>query len=227
MTVFLQLGSLALEGFEVPGRVALGGAQSLAVHKLPGGVRVVDTMGRDDADLTWSGVISGGGASERARLLDAMRAAGDVISLSWDQFYYAVVVGHLKLEYCNPWWIEYSITCKVITDQAQASVGPVIVASNQIASDLQTAGAYVDVSVAASAAASAAGARPGTPAAALASVRLAAVQAQISQNITLAEQSLASADLATAVEACGHLAQFTCALGFVNRAAKNLTEALV
>jgi len=223
--VVLQLGGVTLEGFEVPGRVAFGGAQSLTVHKLPGGVRVIDAMGRDDADIGWSGVLSGVSAAGRAALLDAMRAGGGVQSLTWDQFFYSVVVASLQLNYTSPWWIEYRITCKVVLDEAQAGASTIVSASSEIAADLVSAGAYVDVT-AASAATSAAGAlTSGTAAAAAAGTSLSAVQAVISQGIAGAETGLGSSDLATAVSASGTLAQLCSAQAYVGRAVANLLEA--
>ena len=224
MTVLLQLGSLALEGFEVPGRIVFGGAQSLAVHKLPGGVRIVDTMGPDDIDLAWSGVISGGNASERARLLDVMRVAGEVQSLSWDQFTYSVLIGRLTLQYRNPWWIDYRIACKVVRDEAQAILPAVLSSADAIAVDLASAGAYVDVGDVSAATGAARGLGPGTPAVAAAESSLITMQTFIRQGIGMAEADLDSSELPAAVSACGLLASLTYAQGFVNRAARNFSD---
>ena len=202
----------------------LGGAQSLAVHKLPGGVRVVDAMGPDNADLAWSGVISGENAGERARLLDVMRVAGEVLPLSWNQFTYSVLIARLTLRYCNPWWIEYRIICKVLRDEAQRIAPVVLAAAAEVAADLVSASAYVDVTGASAATIAAQGSGPGSPAAAAAASNLIATQALIMQGIEGAEGGLGSSDLAGAVSACGALAQFTYAQGFINRAAKNFME---
>ena len=40
----LLLGSVQFADFELPTSITWGGAQSLAVHRLPGGVRVIDAM---------------------------------------------------------------------------------------------------------------------------------------------------------------------------------------
>jgi hypothetical protein len=226
MMVVLQLGPVTLQGFEVPGRVVFGGAQSLAVHKLPGGVRVIDAMGRDDADIAWSGVISGADASARAAMLDAMRAAGDVLPLNWDQFFYSVVIARLQLDYTSPWWIEYRITCKVLLDEAQADAALVVSAAGEIAADLASAGAYVDVTAAVAATSATGALTSGTAAAAGAAASLSAVQGTISQNIASAETGLAASDLATAVSASGTLAQLCSAQAYVGRAVANLAEAV-
>ena len=226
MMVVLQLGGVALEGFEVPGRVLLGGGQSLAVHQLPGGVRIIDAMGRDDADLAWSGVFSGSDASGRARLVDALRAAGGVLPLTWDEFYYSVIIADLTLAYRSPWWIEYQIRCKVLLDEAQSSRPVPLLAAGAIASDLAEAAAYVDAAAAVVATTAIGALTAGTAASAMASTSLSALQATISRGIANAEVGLESSDLATAVSSSGSLAVLTRAMGFVDRAIANVREAV-
>ena len=65
-----MLGPVVFRDFEVPERINLGGRQRLAVHMLPGGGRVVDAMGPDDAPIRWSGTFSGVDAAERVRMLE-------------------------------------------------------------------------------------------------------------------------------------------------------------
>jgi hypothetical protein len=225
MMVLLQLGGVTLQGFEVPGRVTFGGAQALAVHKLPGGVRIIDAMGRDDADLAWSGVMSGGDASDRAKLLDGMRAAGALLPLSWDQFFYSVIISKLKLDYCSPWWIYYEISCKVLEDEAQAEADILVSAASSIASDLASAGAYVDVSAAVSATSATGALTAGTQAAAAANLSLASLQNSIAGSIASAEVGLGSSNLASLVSASGTLAQLSSAQAYVGRAINNTSEA--
>ena len=59
MTTTVTLGGFAFQDFEVPERIPAGGEQMLAIHKLVGGRRVIDAMGRDDAALEWSGYFLG------------------------------------------------------------------------------------------------------------------------------------------------------------------------
>jgi hypothetical protein len=44
MSEYLLIGPVLLEAFELPARVAWGGRQRLAVHRLPGGRRVIDAL---------------------------------------------------------------------------------------------------------------------------------------------------------------------------------------
>ena len=98
------------------------GRQRLAVHGLPGGVRVIDALGRDDADIVWSGVFSGSDAAARARALDLMRAEGGFWPLTWDWFFYTVVIARFDADYTRSNWIPYRITCTVLRDETAAAV---------------------------------------------------------------------------------------------------------
>ena len=67
--IALLLGPVAFQDFELPANIGFGGEQRLAVHCLPGGARVIDVLGRDDAEITFSGIFSGSDATLRARTL--------------------------------------------------------------------------------------------------------------------------------------------------------------
>src|SRR3954469_21838480 len=95
----LLLGPILFQDFEMPERVRWGGAQRLSVHRLPGGARVIDALGRDDFDIAWSGVFSGDDATLRARGLDLMRAEGGVWPLTWNWFFYSVVIAVFQADY--------------------------------------------------------------------------------------------------------------------------------
>src|ERR1035438_3000846 len=110
----LLLGPILFRDFELPERVRWGGAQKLAVHRLPGGARVIDSLGRDDADIAWSGVFSGSDAALRAGTLDLIRAEGSSWPLTWDWFFYTVVIARFDADYTRPNWIPYRITCTVV-----------------------------------------------------------------------------------------------------------------
>lgn len=124
------LGPVQFSGIEVPARIPFGGQQRLAVHKLPGGARVIDAMGRDDADLAWSGYLEGPFAADRAIEIDQLRVAGQPITLSWDALSFTVVVMEFTPDYQRVNWIPYSIRCVVVTDNAaQSTQSPVPLAN--------------------------------------------------------------------------------------------------
>lgn len=114
MAVFLTLGPITFANFEIPEQINFGGAQSLSVKKLVGGQRVVDAMGRDDADISWSGLFQGATAEFRANYLDGLRVAGAPLPLSWSQHNYSVVIKEFSPVFNRFYWIPYSITCTVV-----------------------------------------------------------------------------------------------------------------
>jgi len=221
----LTLGSVAFDDFEIPGQLRFGGAQQLAVHKLIGGLRIVDAMGRDDAAVEWSGVFAGTDAGDRARLLDAMRATGQQQILAWDEFSYSVVIERLDLEYRNPWWIPYRITCTVVLDQAQDVVSYVPDLAESVLNDLTSASAFVDVTGALAATAVPDALTAGNADYAAASIALIDVSNAVSLTIQTAQQNLVSTDLATLVGAAGSLASACIAQGYVQRSLNNLDAA--
>jgi len=223
--VLLTLGPLTLEGFEVPSRVRFGGAQALAVHKLPGGVRVIDAMGRDDADLVWSGYFAGPSAGSRARLLDALRVAGAALPLSWDAFCYSVIISTADLDYQNPWWIGYRITCKVVADQAQGVQAVADDFGAAVLDDLASASGFFDLADASAALAAPGALSVGTQANLSAIASLTTASSGISANIAVAEAGLQGSDVAGLVASSQSLAQLCCAQGYVGRATTNLEDA--
>jgi hypothetical protein len=117
----VTLGSVTFTGQEVPEHIEIGGAQALTTHKLPGGARVVDAMGRDDIPLTWSGVMLGAGSEARMLSIDAIRVAGQPITLAFGTSSYTVVVSDFKGTYRRANFCEYTITCEVVQDNSASA----------------------------------------------------------------------------------------------------------
>jgi len=88
----LSLGGIVFDDFSTPTTMMGGGAQAMVTHKLPGGRRVIDTLGPDDADIVWDGQFYGDNAYDTALALDAMRAAGQVVPLSWGGQFRSVIL---------------------------------------------------------------------------------------------------------------------------------------
>ena len=225
MTDFLLLGPVTFDSFELPPRIGFGGAQRLAIHRLPGGARVIDAMGRDDAEIAWSGTFAGPDAADRARLLDLMRAQGAVLALAWDAFAYLVLIARFAAEYERPNWVPYRIACTVLQDQTQPAVAAAAPLAALLAGDLGAAAPAV--ATAAVAAVAAAGATtPGTEAYTAAVAAVGAAQAgSVAARAAAGAALLAAADPAVAAEAAGTLAQSADAQGFLGRAAANLAAA--
>jgi hypothetical protein len=101
-----------------------GGNQAMVVHKLPGGSRVIDTLGPDEADVVWRGQFYGNNAYSTALALDAMRAAGQVVSLTWGGQFRSVIVSNFIYRVRRmPVWVEYSIVCTVYQNPSLGVLG--------------------------------------------------------------------------------------------------------
>ena len=219
----LTLGPVAFAGFELPSSITLGGRQRLAVHKLPGGLRIIDALGADPADLAWSGIFTGPDAADRARILDALRVAGFELLLAWDAFLYTVVIESFQADYRSPWWIPYRLTCSVLRDEAATLVTAALSLAPAIAADLVAAGSFAVVAAAAVAAPGATTA--GTVPYAAATASLASTVSSLDGQVAAAEPGIQAADVPSAALACGRLAQLTAARAYTARAARNLAAA--
>lgn len=218
----LVLGSVTLDGLEIPGGLRFGGQQALAVHRLAGGGRVVDVLGPDDADVTWSGIISGPTAAARAQTLDAMRSAGGALPLMWDGFFYTVVIRRLALSFANPWWIPYVIGCTVVADPAQTPTVNDLGGATAILGDLAEAAGFAGVQAAVAAVGQPGALTAGTAAYAGAATSVNAASQGLGAQIAAAESALSGGELSSVVSAAGSLATATMAQGYVQRAAANL-----
>src|SRR5690242_7768407 len=137
--VALLLGPIALQDFEVPSGVNFGGRHRLAVHRLPSGRRIVDTLGRDEVDICFTGIFTGPDATLRARGIDEMRVAGIALPLTWDVFFYTVLIAEFFADYCNGSWIPYWIRCTVLQDEASSLVQVAISLASTVVGDVTTA----------------------------------------------------------------------------------------
>ncbi len=225
MADFLLLGPVTFRSFELPPRIGFGGAQRLTVHRLPGGARVIDAMGPDDAAIAWSGAFSGSDAADRARALDVLRADGQPLSLAWDAFAYLVVIAQFEASYERPNWVPYRIACTVLADQTQVAAALATPLATTVAADL-TAAVAVNTAAAAAALVAAGATTLGTAAygaavAAVGAAQIAASSGRTSAGATL----LAAEDPVSAAAAAGQLAQLADANGFLSRASANLANA--
>lgn len=141
----LKLGDFVFSGTEIPEAIPFGGDQAMVVHRLVGGRRVIDAMGRDDAPLEWSGVLFGAEALERARYLDWLRVSGRELDLSWSELSHRVVIRSFRARYLLANNIPYSITCEVV-EQTSSPVtdAPPAGVDVFIAQDLQEAKRLAD-----------------------------------------------------------------------------------
>lgn len=140
MATSLSLGDVLFADLEIPDHIAFGGDQSLVVHKMVGGTRQIDAMGRDDMPLNWTGTFMGQSALARALYLDAQRIAGVSLPLVWSELFYDVVIQRFEADFQREWMIPYRITCVVVANHAQPQTslaGPSI--NDLINTDLSSA----------------------------------------------------------------------------------------
>ena len=233
MSGTLWLGPLALQGFELPEGITWGGRQHLAVHHLPGGARVIDALGRDDAPITWRGVFAGEDAATRARLVDLVRADGSVWPLSWAGFFYSVVVSVFQADFARPNWIPYRIACTVLRDEAEAVVAAGLGLTADALGDLAAAAGFgaVDLAGPLAALGDPAATRFGTASYGVATLALEGAAGAIDGGLAVAGAALGAASpagatgLMAATDAAGQAAALAGARGYVRRAQGNLLQA--
>jgi hypothetical protein len=241
--VALLLGPIAFRNFEVPASINIGGAQRLAIHRLPGGARVIDALGRDDSDISFSGTFSGPDATLRARSIDEIRAAGLFMPLTWDVFFYSVIINKFEADYRSGWWIPYRISCTIVCAGASSVVASVISLADDALSDVTTACNFatvvgVDLSDTQSALGMPDAAVKGTATYSSTLATLACASALVGTGIAQAEVTFANASwpadgeipsaagtLDGIVLAAQQICSLTVAQAYVGRAAINLANA--
>lgn len=135
----LILGPVVFEQFEVPEEINFGGWQSVAVHRLAGGGRIIDALGPDEPEICFAGVFSGPNSVTRARSLDVLRRTGEPVPLIWDSFYYTVLVRQFAAMYTSATWIPYNVSCAVVRDEAAGLLAAAVELSATVLGDVVTA----------------------------------------------------------------------------------------
>ncbi len=142
LTLTGSFGTVIFTDYAIPEKITYGGEQALAVHDLIGGVRIVDTLGRRDDPLEWSGLLFGPLAMGTATMLNKIRVTGEQVTLSWSSLKYLVVIRSFRPTFERQWQIGYSIKCEVVQDLTGLPSSQVKPASLDAAvkSDAATAG---------------------------------------------------------------------------------------
>lgn len=141
-TDHLVLGPFEFTDFSPPSKMPGGGKHAMHVHKLPGGSRVIDMLGPDDADISWSGTFWMNDAYGQALQLDGMRSAGLPLPLMWGGQFYLVVIADFKYEVQRmPQCVHYHISCVVASNPMTGVGGFVASIGSLVGADLGAAGA--------------------------------------------------------------------------------------
>ncbi len=241
--VVLLLGPIVFQDFELPPAINFGGRQRLALHRLPGGSRVIDTLGRDDAQISFAGIFTGPDATLRARSVDALRVVGMALPLTWDVLFYTVLISDFRADYRNGWWIPYRIVCTVVQDEASALLQPSVSLATAVLADIGTgtgfaSSAGMDLSPLQTALGAPGATIRGTEAYTAVLSCLSDTQSSIATSIGAANATLAGISVAepgsaqvgvtnllAATDATGQLSSLVSADAYVRRTAANLANA--
>jgi hypothetical protein len=133
----LTLGPIRFSGLAKPQAIPIGGRQEIAVHKLPGGARVLDVMGPDNAEICWTGYLDESNSSAIAQAIDALRQSAQVLTLAWDIFSYQVIISEFLCSITHiP--MPYRITCTVLTSNDQLTISAPVSLLLQVNADLSS-----------------------------------------------------------------------------------------
>lgn len=119
----VTLGSFTFNDTEVPQKIPYGGQQILAVQKMIGGARQINTLGADPRDIEWSGTMRSADRAERAATLVQMMMSGQTIPLLWGNEYLQVVIRSFQ-PVTEAFFITYTITCCVVRDYTNGIASP-------------------------------------------------------------------------------------------------------
>jgi hypothetical protein len=120
----VSIGNIILEDWEIPEKVTWGGSQRMTVHKLVGGTRYIDTMGPDNAEVSWSGKFLSQDASFRADQLDIIRKSGQVVDVVFAGRYYSGVVSQFTAQQITQFLLDYQVSITILADESAVSPPP-------------------------------------------------------------------------------------------------------
>lgn len=112
----VTLGGIQLTIWQTPSRIAMPSTQMVNKHIMVGGARQIDSMGPDPEVLAWKGHSRGIYAGTNMAALKALCNSGATVPLTWNAFFYMVVVSAFIPIYMRPNEWEYDICCEVVTD---------------------------------------------------------------------------------------------------------------
>jgi hypothetical protein len=129
----LTIGGVAFLSEEHPSELEFPLAQVLAVHVNVGGSRVLQELGPNPEDVTWTGLLFAGNVSDRLAALKAMQVAAQPVTLSYLDQSYSVLIRKFTPKYLHRYRAQYSITVSVVADlSGQYSNTPPSSIDNQV-----------------------------------------------------------------------------------------------
>lgn len=111
------LGGIELKTFEKPDEVPLGGQQTLAINRFPGGDASIQNMGPQYRPITWTGIFIGPDAYDRMIRIGNMRTAGKQIIFETEKYSLPVVISEFLPDHKTNTRIPFSITLERVISQ--------------------------------------------------------------------------------------------------------------
>lgn len=112
----VSLDEFSFANFEIPETISLGGSQHTTVHELPGGNRIIHTMGGSDREIAWRGVFLSADALTRASTLDQKRIAGKAVVLKTLNLTKNCIISSFTFDPKQNNNVPYSISLTVISN---------------------------------------------------------------------------------------------------------------
>ncbi|AIG27415.1 LysM domain-containing protein [Brevibacillus laterosporus] len=111
------LGGIELKTFEKPDAIPLGGQQTLAINRFPGGDVSIQNMGPQYRPITWTGIFIGPDAYDRMIRIGNMRTAGKPITFETEKYSFPVVISEFLPDHRTNRRIPFSITLERVISQ--------------------------------------------------------------------------------------------------------------
>lgn len=136
----VTLGGFTFADFEIPDEISVPTRQATKTHMRVGGKKTVDAMGAFVDPISWSGRFRGPDAESRRDDINALVLAGKPVSLTWGSRAFTVLIQAFTPSHRGNNEIPYSITCEVISDDADPNTSHHAVDPNEmIGSDVSAA----------------------------------------------------------------------------------------
>lgn len=109
----LIIGGFEFLDFEIPTSIAIPGRQKTVTHQMIGGKRIVDVLGVEYDPITWSGIFTGATTQARINVLEQMRDAGEIVTMTLDGYSFDVLITNFvstyEFVYRRPYQIELAV----------------------------------------------------------------------------------------------------------------------
>lgn len=109
----LILGGFEFLEFEIPTSIAIPGRQKTVIHQMIGGKRIIDVLGVEYDPIVWNGIFTDSTTQSRINVLERMRDAGEIVTLTLDGYSFDVLITNFvttyEFVYRRPYQIELAV----------------------------------------------------------------------------------------------------------------------